>query len=150
MFDNEVNSTEQFINIMSKLINAEDESSHSSAEDEKDIPLYTFWGIDEKEQEEQPPSKKVRKSRQAKERLDPLSSLWFQNYILGEPSNPKQIKKFRRRFGLPHVEFKNIMNMIQDNNWFPNQGKPDATGRPGSPLSLLVLGSLRYMRRYDF
>ena len=33
------------------------------------------------------------------------------DYILGEPSNPKQIKKFRRRFGLPHVEFKNIMNI---------------------------------------
>ena len=39
------------------------------------------------------------------------------------------------------------MTWIREGNWFPNEEKPDAIGYPGSPLDLLVLGSLRYMRR---
>ena len=80
---------------------------------------------------------------------DPWKSKWYLDYVISNQysRNKKLKKKFRRRFRMPRNNFLDLVKMAREENWFPEEEKPDATGRKGSPLELLMLGSLRYLGR---
>ena len=90
------------------------------------------------------------------ERLDPKDSVWWNWYvktkngsdiILNEEVNPRLAQKFRWRFGLPHNKYIELYN--KSKGWFGSYGKPDATGTVRTHVQLLMLGSLRHLRRGD-
>ena len=158
--------SQKFINDMNKVI-AEGNSDLSFGDgvdwfdEEVDTSSFIQASLlnyeEEQEQVERQPNKKIRKSRQPRgywdeeanawKRWDPKKSNWWYNYVVQMPRSKKQIKKFRRRFGISHKKWLSVMRWIREGNWFPKEEKPDAIGFPGSPIELLVLGSLRYMRR---
>mmetsp|Transcript_55611 Transcript_55611/g.126407 ORF Transcript_55611/g.126407 Transcript_55611/m.126407 type:complete len:530 (+) Transcript_55611:324-1913(+) len=81
------------------------------------------------------------------ERMLPEDSTWYTLYVANAPSTPRQLMKFRRRARMPYQKYLELVEDAREGDWFPNVGKPDATGRPGAPLELLVLGALRYLGR---
>jgi hypothetical protein len=48
---------------------------------------------------------------------------------------------------MPFQECKRFLALAVEENWFPGVGKPDAAGKLGAPLELLILGALRYLGR---
>jgi hypothetical protein len=91
-----------------------------------------------------PPAKK---KRAAKEVSDWKASTWYTDYVLRKPTTKKAIKKFRRRFRLPHRKFLELVRLAFELDWFPTFGKPDAVGVYGAPIEILILGALRYLGR---
>lgn len=77
----------------------------------------------------------------------PEDSNWYNMYVVSSPQTDAQHKKFRRRFRMPYQSYLNFLEDARTENWFPKTGKPDATGKPGAPLELLVLGALRFIGR---
>jgi hypothetical protein len=78
------------------------------------------------------------------------NSKWYRDYALGNRfagRKGKRARQFRRRFRMPLEQFRELIQIIRTENWFPMYEKPDATGRLGVPLELLVLGALRYLGR---
>ena len=55
--------------------------------------------------------------------------------------------KFRRRFRLPYEQFCQLLNLLKEDDRFQRwwKGACDGTGMVASSLSLLLLGSLRYL-----
>lgn len=80
---------------------------------------------------------------------DPLKSSWYINYVLSKRfSTSKKLKKrFRRRFRMKRASFFRLVTLARENQWFPNEEKPDCVGKVGPPLELLLLGALRYLGR---
>ena len=89
----------------------------------------------------------AKQRRAAQEREDFTESTWYKTYIRRQPTSKKALEKFRRRFRLPHCKFLKLIALAREKNWFPRAEKADASGRPGAPLELLVLGALRYLGR---
>jgi hypothetical protein len=56
-------------------------------------------------------------------------------------------KKFRRRFRMPYEEYLKLVEKCKEDTRFARWLRQDATGRPSSPIELLVLASLRYLGR---
>lgn len=78
------------------------------------------------------------------------SSQWYKDYVLStkcENPESRKGKKFRRRFRMPYNEFKKLIDIIREENWFPMVEKVNCIGQLGNPLELLVLGALRYLGR---
>jgi hypothetical protein len=83
-------------------------------------------------------------------RIDPKQSKWWNLYVASMECNRswRSARLFRRRFGLPWIKFRELLDEAKENDWFPSfSGRPDVSGRPGAPLELLLLGALRYLRR---
>jgi hypothetical protein len=92
-------------------------------------------------------------------KADARYSSWHQWYV--EPlftehpnlDKPKFHKKFRRRFRLPYQSFVELVEIAKTakdkdgNLYFRRWLSKDATGKPSSPLGLMILGSLRYLGR---
>ena len=77
-------------------------------------------------------------------------TFWYSEYIRGgSTQNLRQLKIFRRRFRIPYSEFKELLTELETavmfREWRPNH--TDAAGDAVSPLSLLLLGALRYLGR---
>jgi hypothetical protein len=86
---------------------------------------------------------------------DPRQSPWYKQYVQDPHiEKPKFQNKFRRRFRLPYLQFLELLAAMAEEaktedgdlhfrRWM---GK-DAVGRLSSPLSLMILGALRYLGR---
>ena len=48
---------------------------------------------------------------------------------------------------MPYTEFLNLLNRVKSLGMFTRWMSKDATGKPSSPIALLLLGSLRYLGR---
>jgi hypothetical protein len=48
---------------------------------------------------------------------------------------------------MPFREYKKFLALAVEENWFRGVGKPDAAGKLGAPLELLILGTFRYLGR---
>ncbi|MGK3733523.1 MAG: hypothetical protein ACI8RD_002724 [Bacillariaceae sp.] len=59
------------------------------------------------------------------------------------------MKTFRKRFQLPHKQFLGLLAEIELAEHFTRwaKGSKDCYNEPASPLSLLLLGALRYLGR---
>lgn len=80
------------------------------------------------------------------EEIPPTESLWWHMYVdCPQQDDARFLRKFRRRFRLPYKEFLWFVDEARKEMWFP-EGK-DATGKPSSPLELLILGAFRYLGR---
>ena len=80
---------------------------------------------------------------------DPRQSNWFHNYVDNAIMSPSRLKKFRRRFRLPYDEFVKLKDCLNEEELFTrwHEGKTDPFGVRATPISLLLLGSLRYLGR---
>jgi hypothetical protein len=90
---------------------------------------------------------RVKKKRTRYEQEDPKLSSWYKYYVARDVTSKKALKKFRRRFRLPFRVFRRFIDDARREGWFPKTEQRDAVGREGTPLELLVLGSLRYLGR---
>lgn len=84
--------------------------------------------------------------------LKPRETLWYIVCCSQNPNNQpatssKLFAKFRRRFRLPFEEFKRFLATVSVHPLFVRWTRRDATGRPASPIGLLLLGALRYLGR---
>ena len=78
--------------------------------------------------------------------ITPQETIWWSLYVESPPLNNRQfIKKFRRRFRMPHTNFVELCNDIREHELFLRWGRKDATGKNASPIELLLLGTLRYL-----
>lgn len=48
---------------------------------------------------------------------------------------------------MPHASFIQLVQDAKEGEWFPRWSRSSASGRPCSPLELMILGSLRYLGR---
>ena len=109
---------------------------------------------DEEEDEEQPTYRPLKKSRRAraavtytdadgnKMRFDCRTSLWYKNYVQHPSPEDKDFqKKFRTRFRLPHEQFTELSNDLEESEYFERwkDGKTDAAGFKAVPIPLLLL-----------
>ena len=84
---------------------------------------------------------------------DPKSSPWYMTYVLSpESMSEREFKKFRLRFRLPYCQYQQLLQRISNpqDPWsthFQRWQNRNAAGREPSPLSLLLLGTLRYIGR---
>jgi hypothetical protein len=82
------------------------------------------------------------------QRITPYKSNWYFQYILHPATSQASFfKKFRRRFRIPYPQFLEFVQDCKANNWFKRWTSKDATGKPSSPLELMLLGALRYLGR---
>ena len=78
----------------------------------------------------------------------PTESTWYTQYIdCPQVNDSRFLSKFRYRFRLPYDSFVEFVQVAKNENWFPRWMGCDATGKPASPVELLILGSLRYLGR---
>jgi len=78
----------------------------------------------------------------------PTISPWYTHYVRNPNlSCPKFDKKFRLRFRLPYANYLELLEMVKADDRFERWKSCDATGRPSSPIELLVLGVLRVLGR---
>ena len=75
----------------------------------------------------------------------PRETFWFRAYILSpNTSNKKFNTKFRNRFRMPHAEFIWLLSKVTTHHIFKRWQRLQYNPHP---LSLLLLGSLRYLGR---
>jgi DDE superfamily endonuclease len=80
--------------------------------------------------------------------MRPDESSWFCLYVKNPSTSNRFLKKFRRRFRLPYQQYLELVGDAIEGEWFPRwTSSKDATGKPSSPLELLILGALRYLGR---
>ena len=78
----------------------------------------------------------------------PTNSSWYSLYVLNpDVDDEKWQRKFRLRFRLPHNKYLELLEKIRGHYMFDRWNREDATGKPASPLSLMLLGALRYLGR---
>ena len=88
--------------------------------------------------------------------MPPTMSAWYNLYCAEhcEELTPNFEAKFRRRFRLPHAEYKKLVGFAVEDSmkvtgyftrWRP--GRTNVAGVPTSPIELLILTSLRYLGR---
>ncbi len=84
-------------------------------------------------------------------RLTPYMSQWYNYYIKNPPSidDARFLRKFRRRFQVPHSYFVELAAELEDTEDFRTwkQGSTNCHGIPAAPISLLLLTALRYLGR---
>lgn len=76
---------------------------------------------------------------------DPTKSPWYLLYVTPSAGNlqkKKFQKKFRRRFRLPYQQYRELLADLEQSGEFNRWLSKDATGRPSSPLSIMLLGAL--------
>mmetsp|Transcript_32764 Transcript_32764/g.59344 ORF Transcript_32764/g.59344 Transcript_32764/m.59344 type:complete len:265 (+) Transcript_32764:205-999(+) len=81
---------------------------------------------------------------------DPRVSSWYLLYVnasLTNRQNKKFQAKFRHRFHLPYENYEELLEDLSNSGEFKRSELADAVGRPSSPLALMLLGALRYLRR---
>ena len=78
-----------------------------------------------------------------------VESEWFRRYVseVGYSKNKLHLAQFRRRFRMPYDEFRKLVAMAREEQWFPAYERVNACNQPGIPLDLFILGSLRYLGR---
>jgi Plant transposon protein len=85
-----------------------------------------------------------------RQRLHPKMSHWYNIYV-EHPNldNSRFQRLFRRRFRLPHAQFVELAQSMEESDCFGKwkDGKKDARGVESSPLRLLLLCALRYLGR---
>lgn len=97
--------------------------------------------------------KKSFKSRQSHPRKDPKTSVWWTDYVIDEgnkfddPAKKRDYKLFRYRFVFQLSDVRDIIARLRNPDFTFWEERPDAFNRPGAPLELLVLGSLRILSR---
>ena len=82
--------------------------------------------------------------------MTPTNTFWYIYYIANGNAMDTQAKeKFRRRFRLPYKQFCELLNLLEEDERFRRwwKGLCNNAGAAASPLSLLLLGSLRYLGR---
>ncbi|KAL7544914.1 hypothetical protein ACHAWF_009079 [Thalassiosira exigua] len=84
--------------------------------------------------------------------LQPKDSLWWKIYVNNEVLKEEQHyqNKFRQRFRLPYQNYLELVEDCKDDDHFERWHEKKTTGRPPSPIELLVLGSLRDVHRCFF
>lgn len=83
-------------------------------------------------------------------RFTPKSSLWYCIYVAYPQLDDDSFhKKFRTRFRLPYEQFKELVSSLESEDAFRrwHEGNANCTKKEATPLSLLVLCSLRYLGR---
>ena len=83
-------------------------------------------------------------------RFTPKSSLWYCIYVAYPQLDDDSFhKKFRTRFLLPYEQFKELESSLESEDSFCrwHEGNVNCTKKEATPLSLLVLCSLRYLGR---
>ena len=74
----------------------------------------------------------------------PKDCQWYKMYIEYPMVNlPKFHVLFRRRFRMPYAQFILLLRDAEEKNWFPRWNRWNSK----APLSLLLLGALRYLGR---
>lgn len=78
-----------------------------------------------------------------------IESEWYRRYVDGSGwfKHKRHFQQFRRRFRMPYKEFKGLVTLARENQWFPTYERVNACKQPGIPLDLFILGSLRYLGR---
>jgi len=82
--------------------------------------------------------------------LTPKKTVWYCWYVAnGKHLKPGELAKFRRRFRLPYDQYVELLNELETSDHFKRwrKGNTDRCGKEASPLSLLLLGALRYLGR---
>jgi DDE superfamily endonuclease len=75
-------------------------------------------------------------------------SNWYRHYIdRPQTDNPKFQRVFRRRFRLPYDCFLELLDMVKADDRFTRWTSHAAIVRSCAPISLLLLGTLRYLGR---
>lgn len=74
-------------------------------------------------------------------------TLWYQLYCSRGDLCDRLLLKFRNRFRIPHHYYKELVEEISNDEMFNRWTGKDCTGEPSSCLSLLILGSFRYLAR---
>ena len=77
----------------------------------------------------------------------PKDTLWYNLYIKEPPRNKRIADLFRRRFRLPYASFLTLLDNIKQHPSFVEYTRVDCVGYKSTELSLLLLGSLRYLGR---
>ena len=80
----------------------------------------------------------------------PTNTFWYNAYIrTPHLDNPKFDKKFRLRFRMPHSSFVEILHEMKHHELFSqwDSSRKIKNNKKRTPMSLLLLGSLRYMGR---
>ena len=75
---------------------------------------------------------------------NPIDSFWYSYYVqcpLVEYSS--FLTRFRKRFGLPYSEFKELVNHCKRSDLFQRWSSNNVASLSSTPIELLVLGSLR-------
>ena len=95
------------------------------------------------------PKKQRAGGKEEEEENDVTKSTWYQQYVISDRclTSFKRAKKFRSRFRMPIVSFRELVNDARANNWFPHNEVVNCAGKIGHPIDLLMLGSLRYLGR---
>ena len=79
-------------------------------------------------------------------KVNPKETYWYKNYFLFPKISCKTFqKRFRLRFRLPHSSFKILLNSVSTSHHFAISNPTYKRDR--SPISLLLLVSLRYLGR---
>ena len=73
--------------------------------------------------------------------------MWYYMYVKDPPRNLRLANLFRLRFWMPHECCIDTLEAIKKNELFIRWQYNDAVGDHPSELSLLLLGSLRYLGR---
>jgi hypothetical protein len=83
---------------------------------------------------------------------DALNSEWYRRYVSVRKcrKSKRHFEKFRRRFRMPHNIFESLVARARAECWFPTREKCNSRGQAGVPLEILVLGSLRYLGKFNF
>jgi hypothetical protein len=79
------------------------------------------------------------------------ASSFFKLYVLDELGIMVHNQAlFRTRFRVPVACYRDLLALVKlaQDTHFRGFGKSDASGRPGAPLELLLLGTLRYLGRH--
>lgn len=99
-----------------------------------------------------PPSPviKAKRQRTARERRDCKTSDFYKEYVLdvrkiyGNPDN-RDGQLFRQRFSMDRSDYLETVEKIREDGFW--EVRDDACGRPGCPLEVLILASLRILAR---
>ena len=82
--------------------------------------------------------------------MTPTKTFWYSYYILNDNvRNIRAKEKNCRQFWLPHEQFCQLLKLLKEDKqfWQWRKGYCDSSGTAALPLSLLLFGSLRYLRR---
>ena len=79
--------------------------------------------------------------------ITPKDTLWYLLYVKEPPRNNRIADLFRRRFRLPYGCFLTLLDHIKQHPSFCAYRRVDCVGYRSTELSLLLLGSLRYLGR---
>lgn len=116
-----------------------------------DLNFWKYYSyLKKREHEYNERSEKIKKHRKVYPRKDPKTTTWYTDYVMnngGTFSNPdhRDGKLFRLRFRVPYSKYQWMVDECRREGWWVEN--PDAFDRPGAPIELLILGTLRLLGR---